>query len=108
MTKEKVRPNVFELPRIIGYILAILGGIVAIGLALTVTHNASPLWAIILVIWGLERVAIVSVRRPWMPALRGLVLGVGYALLGVVAVYLQNAYVLWGMILVNWLAEALV
>ncbi len=97
-----------EVPRIVGFLLAILGGFLAIGIAIGVTHNSDPLWAIILLIWGLERVKSAGSEYRWKPTVLGLVLALGYVGLGIVAYYLHNANVLWAMILVNWLADSII
>lgn len=90
-------------------LLAFIGGLVAIGIAIWVTQSPSPLWAIILLMWGLERVQVArkgSFR--YRPTLLGIVLGIAYLGLGAVVYYLKDSDPLWVMILVNWLAERFV
>ncbi|MBU0709015.1 hypothetical protein KJ596_04720 [Patescibacteria group bacterium] len=106
MPSKSAKSNV--VPLVIGIIITIIGASVAIGLAIWFTHSASPLWAIILLIWGIERVRFTKREYNWKPAVLGLVMGVAYALLGIVAWYVNDARVLWAMILVNWLGDAIV
>ena len=61
--------------------------------------NASP--ALIMVMWGLDQVRHAKTK----PGLRGIILGVGYTLIGLVVVFLKDASPLWAMILVDWLVE---
>lgn len=107
MSRNSAQPKV-DAPLVIGIIVAILGAAVAIGLAVWFSHSADPLWAIILLIWGIQRVRDTDREYGWKPAVLGLVMGVAYAILGIVAYYINDANVLWAMILVNWLGDAIV
>ncbi len=40
----------------LGLFMAILGGLVAIGVAIAISGSVGPLWALILLAWGLVRV----------------------------------------------------
>lgn len=106
MSPKSAQPKV-DAPSVIGFIVAILGAAVAIGLAIWFTHSASPLWAIILLIWGIEIVRDTDRPYAWKPAVSGLVMGIAYAILGIVAYYVNEPRVLWAMILVNWLVESM-
>ncbi len=85
---------------VVGYVLALIGAMIAIGLGIWITGSARPLWAIILLMWGLERVG-----ESAKPIFRGMVLGVSYALIGVVVIYVRSARPLWAIILVNGLVD---
>lgn len=91
-----------------GIVLAILGGLVAIGLAIFVTGGAGYLWALILVAWGLERIRDTNQEYPLKPLMLGLVIGLLYAFIGLVVYFVKDGNYLWAMILVNWLADTIV
>ena len=107
MTRTK-KSNALDAPLVIGFLLAFLGGAAAIGMAVYFSHSASPLWAIILLIWGMERIRSTDREYVWKPTVLGLIIGVAYAVLGVVGWYVNEPRVLWAMILVNWLADAII
>lgn len=85
---------------IIGIVVTLLGALAAIGSSIWVTKSPTPLWALILVMWGVERV-----RHGKKPALSGTVLGLVYLFLGIIVIYLKDSSVLWAMILANWLID---
>ena len=89
--------------RAIGVLAAVFGGLAAIGICVWFTHSAGSLWAIILLMWGVQRV--VAARQP---VLLGAVLGLCYLGLGIVGYYVKSPQVLWAMILINWIGNALI
>lgn len=97
-----------DFPLVLGILLTVLGAAGAIAVCVWFTHSADPLWAIILLIFGMQRVRETDREYAWKPAVLGLVMGLAYVALGVVAYYIKDANVLWAMILVNWLADAIV
>jgi hypothetical protein len=84
----------------LGAVIALIGGLIAIGLCVAFHQTWEPLLAIILVGYGVQKV-----RTSPRPTVLGLLIGLLYLLVGVVAYYLQNAGVLWSMILVNLFAD---
>lgn len=95
-------------PAVLGIMLTIIGGAIAIGICTWFSHNPNCLWAIILLMWGVERVRSTDREYSWKPAVLGLVMGFAYAAVGIAAYYTQNVNVLWAMILVSWLGDAII
>lgn len=93
---------------VVGLILVVLSGLIAVGSAIYFSETAGPLWALILVAWGVQRVTFQASQEFGKPTLVGLVIALGYLLIALVAYYLREVQVLWAMILVNWLGDALV
>ena len=106
--KSQKKPKQVDWPMVWGILLTILGAAAAIGVSVWWSHSADPLWATFILIWGISRVRYSDRKYQWKPAVLGLVMGVSYAALGGVAYYVQNNEVLWAMLLVNWLADAII
>ncbi len=84
-----------------GLALAILGGLVAIGLTIFVTHDAAYLWALLLLAIGLNRVRRQTKQSLYVGAIMGLL----YVAVGVVVFYVKEGAYLWAMLLVSVLAD---
>lgn len=107
MPQPKQKPAL-DGPMVTGLILTVVGGLGAIGICIAFSHDPAALWAIILLIWDLNRVRETDREYHWKPAVLGLVMGIAYLALGIIAWYVNNLEVLWAMILVNWLGDALI
>ena len=85
-----------------GIVFALLGGLVAIGLAIFITGNAGYLWALILLGWGISRVSASD-----KPLFVGLVMCILYLALGGVIYFVADGvyYLLGAMVLIGWFAN---
>lgn len=83
-----------------GIALSLLGGLVAIGIAILVTKEAAYLWALILLAWGVTRV-----RASRSPLDTGAVMALLYVVLGGVILYVADGAYLWAMILISWFTD---
>lgn len=83
-----------------GIALAIIGGLVAIGVAIFVTGNAEFLWALILLGWGIARL-----RASDNPLFLGAVMALLYLALGGIIYFVADGVYLWAMILIGWLTD---
>lgn len=92
----------------IGTLLIVLGGVVAIGLAIVVSHSATPLLGAILVAQGIQMVSTESESQNGQPIFLGMIIGFSYLGIGIVSLYLQNPTILLGMLLANWVGASMV
>ncbi len=84
----------------LGIAVSIFGGLVAIGIAIFVTGNASYLWALVLLAWGVTRV-----RASQRPLFVGLLMAILYVALGGVIYFVADGVYLWAMVLISWLVD---
>jgi len=91
-----------------GLILAIVGGLAAIGTAIYVSKSAVALWALILLGWGVAELKRYNRTSGWEPFAVGFLMCVMYLVIAGAAYYLKSPVVLWAMIPVGWIAEAIV
>lgn len=91
-----------ERRMMVGAIILVIAGILTIGVAVVITHVATPLLAVIILAWGVQ-----SVRNATNPLLAGMVTGGTYLLIAFAVYFTGQPVALWGMILANWLGEAL-
>lgn len=77
----------------VGIVLALIGGLATIGIAIFVTGNAAYLWALVLLMWGIARV-----RASDKPLFVGAVMCLLYLALGGVIYYVADGVYLWAMV----------
>ncbi|CAN5122240.1 hypothetical protein BH11PAT1_BH11PAT1_2250 [soil metagenome] len=96
------------LPRSLGIVLVILGGVTAVAAGVYVTHSGDPIWALILIIFLVERVRDTTIEYRWKPTLLGGVMAFLSVLIGVAVLYLKSPTPLWGLILIGLLTDAVI
>jgi hypothetical protein len=92
------------LPMVLGIICALLGGVLAVGAGVYVSHEAEPLWALIPVAWMISHVRDAD-DYDWQPLALGALMGILSLLIGGVALFLGQAGSLWALLLVVWLSD---
>jgi uncharacterized membrane protein len=90
----------------IGMFLALAGGIMAVLCGVFVAQSAEPLFALLIIGFALNRVKnSSSVKNPSRPVLMGGLISILSLVVGAVVLYLNNAGVLWSLILVMFIVD---
>lgn len=108
MTVRKKKAKPIDAPRVIGVILALIGGLVAIGIAIYISHDADYLWAIVLLALIAERVKDTESEYEWKPAVLGAVMSLLCLALGAVIYYTNGPLYLWAMVLIGLLTDSII
>ena len=86
--------------RTVGVVLAAIAGLIAVAVAILVSHEGTYLWGIILVCFVVEEIQRGSKKSPNLSLAQGIISAIGCLCVAAVIYFLNGPSYLWAMLLV--------